>query len=117
MDLNRNQFFFIGLVVLLLGLQVRYVSAYVLNPEATKFLAERTGQSSAATSPCLSAFGNACRAPRKVAAAARMALVVLDLGRRRSLFAFAGDAEARLRKARWRACLGRTTSASGRRAG
>jgi hypothetical protein len=49
MDLNRNQFFFIGLVVLLLGIQVRYVSAYVLNPEATKFLADRTGQSSSVT--------------------------------------------------------------------
>jgi hypothetical protein len=44
-DLNRNQFFFLGIVVLLLGLQVRYVSAYVLNPEATKFLAQKTGQS------------------------------------------------------------------------
>lgn len=45
MDLNRNQFFFLGIVVLLVGLQVRYVSAYVLNPEATKFLAERSGRS------------------------------------------------------------------------
>ena len=44
MDLNRNQFFFLGLVVLLIGLQVRFVSSYVLNPKATKFLAERTGQ-------------------------------------------------------------------------
>jgi len=58
MDLNRNQFFFLGLVVLLIGLQVRYVSAYVLNPEATKFLADRTGQPSAATS-LFTAFGNA----------------------------------------------------------
>jgi hypothetical protein len=64
MDLNRNQFFFIGLVVLLLGLQVRYVSAYVLNPGATKFLAERTGQSPAATS-VFAAFGEATGA-RKV---------------------------------------------------
>ncbi len=64
MDLNRNQFLFIGLVVLLVGLQVRYVSAYVLNPETTKFLAERTGQSAAATS-MFTAFGSAA-APRKV---------------------------------------------------
>jgi hypothetical protein len=48
MDLNRNQFFFIGLVVLLLGLQLRFVSAYVLNPEATQFLAERSGETTAA---------------------------------------------------------------------
>jgi hypothetical protein len=64
MDLNRNQFFFIGLMVLLIGLQVRYVSAYVLNPETTKFLADRTGQSSAATS-VFTMFGNATGA-RKV---------------------------------------------------
>ena len=44
MDLNRNQFFFIGLVVLLLGLQLRFVSSYVLNAEATQFLAERVGE-------------------------------------------------------------------------
>jgi hypothetical protein len=48
MDLNRNQFFFVGLVVLLLGLQLRYVSAYVLSPEATQFLAERSGEVPAA---------------------------------------------------------------------
>ena len=44
MDLNRNQFLFIGLMVLLIGLQVRYVQAYVLTPQTTQFLAERTGQ-------------------------------------------------------------------------
>ena len=49
MDLNRHQFLFIGLIVLMIGVQVRYVSAFVLNPKATQFLAEHTGQSSAAT--------------------------------------------------------------------
>ncbi len=49
MDLNRNQFFFIGLLVFLIGFQVRYVSAYVLNPHATQFLADRTGQSTGMT--------------------------------------------------------------------
>jgi hypothetical protein len=66
MDLNRNQFFFIGLVVLLVGLQVRYVSAYVLNPEATRFLAERTGQSNPATGSFFSATAGTSAAPRKV---------------------------------------------------
>jgi hypothetical protein len=61
MDLNRNQFFFIGLVVLMIGLQVRYVAAYHLTPETTQFLAERTGQS--ATASILSAAGGT---PRKV---------------------------------------------------
>jgi len=61
MDLNRNQFFFIGLVVLLVGLQLRYVSAYVLSPETTQFLAERTGQAP----PGSGAFFTAA-APRKI---------------------------------------------------
>ncbi len=63
MDLNRNQFLFIGLVVLMLGLQVRYVNSYVLNPKATKFLAERTGQSSGTTTAIFTTMGGA---PRKV---------------------------------------------------
>jgi hypothetical protein len=66
MDLNRNQFFFIGLVVLLVGLQVRYVSAYVLNPEATRFLAERSGQSPSLASSFFSATAGTPAAPRKV---------------------------------------------------
>jgi hypothetical protein len=67
MDLNRNQFFFIGLVVLLLGIQVRYVSAYVLNPEATRFLAERTGQASApAAATFFATTAGTSAAPRKV---------------------------------------------------
>lgn len=65
MDLNRNQFFFLGLLVLLIGIQLRYVSAYVLNPQATKFLAERTG-SSQGTSSFLSMTSGTFAAPRKV---------------------------------------------------
>jgi hypothetical protein len=64
MDLNRHQFLFIGLFVLLIGLQFRYVSAYVLSPEATRFLAERTGQSNAAFSALSAATGSA--GPQKV---------------------------------------------------
>ena len=41
MELNRNQYFFIGIVVLLMGLQLRVVSSYVLTDDATRFLAER----------------------------------------------------------------------------
>jgi hypothetical protein len=66
MDLNRNQFFFIGLLVLLIGIQVRYVSAYVLNPEATRFLAERSGQATPAVSSYMSATAGTPAAPRKV---------------------------------------------------
>lgn len=46
MELNRNQYFFLGILVLLMGVQVRNVSAYVLTEDATQFLAERAGASS-----------------------------------------------------------------------
>ncbi|MCA9231474.1 MAG: hypothetical protein KDA57_12540 [Planctomycetales bacterium] len=45
MELNRNQYFFLGIVILLLGLQFRMVNEYVLTDEATQFLAERTRSS------------------------------------------------------------------------
>ncbi len=41
MDINRNQYFMMGIVVLLVGLQFRAVSAYVLNEQATQYLAKR----------------------------------------------------------------------------
>ncbi len=41
MDINRNQFFMLGLVILAVGLQLRMVNSYLLTPEATKFLAEQ----------------------------------------------------------------------------
>lgn len=49
MELNRNQYFFMGLVVLLLGLQLRMVESYTLTPDATRFLAERSKTSTANT--------------------------------------------------------------------
>lgn len=67
MDLNRNQFFFLGLLVMMIGLQVRFVDAYVLNAEATQFLAERTGQAdSTATASLFTMTSNLGAAPRKV---------------------------------------------------
>jgi len=48
MDMNRNHWFLIGLVVLLLGIQLRMVQSYTLTPEFTQFLAERTGHPLAA---------------------------------------------------------------------
>ncbi|MEQ8848552.1 hypothetical protein [Botrimarina sp.] len=44
MDLNRNQFFAIAVFLVLLGVQFRMVSSYVLTPETTRFLAERAQQ-------------------------------------------------------------------------
>jgi len=44
MDLNRNQYFLAGLVVCLLGIQLRLVDTFVLNERATQFLARRIPQ-------------------------------------------------------------------------
>jgi hypothetical protein len=41
MEFNRNQYFMAGLVVLLLGVQLRLVDTFVLNERATQFLAQR----------------------------------------------------------------------------
>jgi len=41
MDLNRNQIMLIGLLLLLFGLQLRFVDTFVLNEESTRFLAKQ----------------------------------------------------------------------------
>jgi hypothetical protein len=41
MEFNRNQYFLAGLVVFLLGIQLRFVDGFVLNERATQFLAQR----------------------------------------------------------------------------
>lgn len=41
MELNRNQFLFLAVFLVLLGVQFRLVSSYELTPETTRFLAER----------------------------------------------------------------------------
>lgn len=38
LELNRNQWFLFGLIVLLLGFQLRYVKTFVLNERATTFI-------------------------------------------------------------------------------
>src|SRR5262249_621345 len=44
MELNRNQYFMGGLVVLLLGIQLRIVDGFVLNERATQILSQRLQQ-------------------------------------------------------------------------
>lgn len=55
-EFNRNQYFFLGAIILLFGLQVRMVSAYVLSEDATRFLAERSHASSSAPEQALVSF-------------------------------------------------------------
>jgi hypothetical protein len=44
MDINRNQVLLGGLIVLLLGIQLRVVDSFILNERATQFLAQRMQQ-------------------------------------------------------------------------
>jgi hypothetical protein len=44
MEFNRNQYFMAGMVLLLLGIQLRLVDTYVLNEKATHFLTQRLQQ-------------------------------------------------------------------------
>jgi len=41
MEFNRNHYFMAGVVVLMLGLQVRLVDSFVLTSDTTRFLAQR----------------------------------------------------------------------------
>ena len=43
MELNRNHYVVIGLVVLFLGVQFRLVKTYTLTEESTQFLVKRLG--------------------------------------------------------------------------
>jgi len=40
MELNRNQYFLFGLVILFLGIQFRRVDSFVLNERATQFVSQ-----------------------------------------------------------------------------
>ena len=59
MEFNRNQYFMVGLVVLLFGLQFRMVESFVLNERASRFLSERnwSGGSNDGLRPVLAAVG------------------------------------------------------------
>lgn len=50
MEFNRHQFFFIGVLLLLVGFQLRMVESYLLTPEATRLLVERGGTPNVASS-------------------------------------------------------------------
>ena len=58
MEFNRNQYLFLGAVILFIGLQVRVVSAYVLTEDATRFLAERTHTSVSSPEQALVSFSS-----------------------------------------------------------
>lgn len=65
MDLNRNQWFLLGLVVLFLGIEFRLIDSIELTPEVTKFVAERTGRPVAAASQTVGSMFRAEPVPPK----------------------------------------------------
>jgi len=56
MEINRNQWFMIGLVILALGIQFRAVEAFVLNEETTKILAKRLKKDKTVTTTFIPSF-------------------------------------------------------------
>ena len=63
MEFNRNQFFMIGILLVLLGVQFRLVESATLNQKTTQFLAAHTGS---ATTGFLSTFPAATMTNRVV---------------------------------------------------
>lgn len=53
MDMNRNHFLAFGLVLVVLGVQFRYVDSLQLTPETTQFLAKRLKKKPAPTNPLM----------------------------------------------------------------
>ena len=56
MDISRNQVLLAGLVVLALGVQFLLVDSYLLTPEFTQFLAEKTDHPVAAVNGATAAL-------------------------------------------------------------
>lgn len=56
MELNRNQYFMIGLIVLALGIQFRVVDSVTLTEEASSFIAKRIVKQQAAAGEIPPAF-------------------------------------------------------------
>ena len=50
MEISRNQYFMVGLVILFLGIQFRLVDSVVLNEPTTKYLAQRSKNTAVSTS-------------------------------------------------------------------
>ncbi len=67
MDITRYHVFLIGVVLVFLGLELRYVDSFVLSPAATKFLAEQSGHPAAmASNTVLAVTGTEPKLPAKV---------------------------------------------------
>lgn len=66
MEINRNQWLVIGILIFLVGLQLRAVSAYWLTEETTRFLAKRNPEATTTENAILALTSITASAPRKV---------------------------------------------------
>ena len=69
MEINRNQYFLAGLVLLFLGIEFRMVETLVLTPECTTFFGEKSSHPILATTNAMEALVGS--EPRTVAKAVR----------------------------------------------
>ena len=56
MEINRNQYFMAGLIVLLLGIQFRLVDTYVLNDQTSQFVEKRLNRRAVASTETFPLF-------------------------------------------------------------
>jgi len=61
MEINRNQWFLFGLILVLLGVQFHLVNSFVLTPEVTQFLAKQSGHPVAAVNASAQLFAPAAK--------------------------------------------------------
>ncbi len=83
MDINRNQWFMAGLVLLLLGIQFRLADSFVLTAEFTQVLAEGTGTRVAAadtTTSLMKPFQSAPPANKTVTPPEWLGWALLSIG-------------------------------------
>ena len=58
MDFNRNHYFVAGILLLLAGIQFRYVTSFELNEKTTQFVEKRFGKPPSPTPRSLLSFNN-----------------------------------------------------------
>ena len=63
MDFNRNHYFIAGILLLLAGIQFRYVTSFELNERTSQFVERRFGKPAQPQPASLLSFNNAVMGP------------------------------------------------------
>ena len=81
MEINRNQWLMIGLVVLALGIQFRMVDSFVLNQKATEIIAKRLKKPDAVATTFVPSFDSAAPENRRIVKPPRwLGFMMLSVG-------------------------------------